>query len=175
MNPAWMEGLAARCRAKADYDKTGNTWSIFLLPAELKKTVGRLYEAEFFLEDIAGMDSTDGLVAVYHFDRFSRPGRVSLYVAVPHEWPEIPSISPIFSGAAWHEQECHDFFGIRFAGHPDLRPLLVPEEMDSDPLTKEKDQRASLNDLLIPGEILDKHPDFNLFQQETPKNPVGNT
>ena len=118
------------------------------------------------MEDIAGMDSTEGVVAVYHFDRFSRPGRVALYVAVPHERPEIPSISPIFDGALWHEQECHDFFGIRFTGHPDLSPLLVPENLDGHPLVKEETQRSSISNLLTPGEIIDRDPDFGLFQKE---------
>ena len=110
MNPSWMEGLTARCRAKADYHRTGNAWSVFLLPEELEEAAKRLCEGGFFLEDIAAIDSTDGLVAVYHFDHFSRPGRVALYVTVPHEMPEIPSISAVFSGAVWHERECHDSF-----------------------------------------------------------------
>jgi NADH-quinone oxidoreductase subunit C len=173
MTPAWMEGLTARCRGKADYDKTGNTWSVFLLPEELEEAAGRLYEGEFFLEDIAGMDSADGIVAVYHFDHFSRPGRVALYVAVPHETPEIPSISPIFSGAAWHERECHDFFGIRFAGHPDLSPLLAPEDMDGYPLLKEEGARSSLKDLLDPGDMVDRDPDFELFLKGPRREAAG--
>ena len=173
MNPAWMEGLPALLRAKADYDGTGNTWSIFLLPEELEEAAGRLYEGEFFLEDIAGMDSTDRLVAVYHFDHFSRPGRVALYVAVPHERPEIPSISPIFSGAAWHERECHDFFGINFLGHPDLSPLLVPENMDGYPLLKQEGARSSLKELLDPGDMVDRDPGFDLFLKETPQEAAG--
>lgn len=36
---------------------------------------------------------------------------------------ELPTLAGVFRGAAWHEREAHDFFGVRFAGGDD-RPLL---------------------------------------------------
>lgn len=173
MNPAWLEGLKTRRGVSANYDKTGNTWTLFLLPEELEETARCLYEHEFFLEDIAGLDSTDGLVAVYHFDHFSRPGRVALYVAVPHERPEIPSISHIFNGAAWHERECHDFFGIRYAGHPDLSPLLVPEDLDGYPLLKEEGERSSLKELLDLGDMVERDTGFVPFLKGSSQEAAG--
>jgi len=49
----------------------------------------------------------------------------------------VPTISAVFPGANWHERETHDFFGIRFAGHPNLIPLLLPEDADYHPLRKD--------------------------------------
>jgi NADH-quinone oxidoreductase subunit C len=43
----------------------------------------------------------------------------------------------VFPGANWHERETHDFFGIVFLGHPDLSPLLLPEDADFHPLRKD--------------------------------------
>lgn len=40
---------------------------------------------------------------------------------------EFPSLTPLFSGAAWYEREIHDLFGITPLGHPDLRPLVLHE------------------------------------------------
>jgi len=88
--------------------------------------------------------------------------------------PEVPSISSIFSGAEWHEREAFDFYGIRFTGHPDLVPLLLPEDVDYHPLMKEDNGRTPLNDVLNPGEIVDRNPDFELFQKEAAKDPDGN-
>jgi NADH-quinone oxidoreductase subunit C len=41
---------------------------------------------------------------------------------------EVQSVYPIYKGADWMERECYDMFGIRFAGHPDLRRILMWEQ-----------------------------------------------
>ena len=41
---------------------------------------------------------------------------------------EVQSVYPIYKGADWLERECYDMFGIRFAGHPDLRRILMWEQ-----------------------------------------------
>jgi NADH-quinone oxidoreductase subunit C len=56
---------------------------------------------------------------------------------VPREEPEVPTISGVFPGANWHERETHEFFGIKFRGHPDLSPLLLPEDAAYHPLRKD--------------------------------------
>ena len=43
----------------------------------------------------------------------------------------------MFRGAAWHERETYEMFGIVFAGHEDLRPLLLPEGFEGRPLRKD--------------------------------------
>jgi NADH-quinone oxidoreductase subunit C len=40
----------------------------------------------------------------------------------------VPSIYDVYKGVDWLERECFDMFGIRFAGHPDLRRLLMWEQ-----------------------------------------------
>jgi NADH-quinone oxidoreductase subunit C len=41
---------------------------------------------------------------------------------------EVPSVWSLWKSADWLERECYDMFGIRFAGHPDLRRLLMWEQ-----------------------------------------------
>ena len=53
----------------------------------------------------------------------------------------VPSLTGIFRGAAWHERETHEMFGIEFDGFDDgtglgLRPLLLPEGFEGTPLRK---------------------------------------
>lgn len=50
----------------------------------------------------------------------------------------VDSIVDIYPGAAWHERETYEMFGIAFIGHPGgLRPLLLPPEFEGHPLRKE--------------------------------------
>ena len=42
--------------------------------------------------------------------------------------PTIDSSVEIFPTAEFQEREAYDFFGITFAGHPDLRRILMPED-----------------------------------------------
>lgn len=49
----------------------------------------------------------------------------------------IPTCFDLWKGADWLEREVYDMFGIVFAGHPDLRRILMPEEFTAFPLRKD--------------------------------------
>ncbi len=74
---------------------------------------------------------------VYHF--FSVANRLRLRVKAPVGGvePEIDSLTSLWSIANWMEREVYDMFGIRFAGHPDLRRLLMYPEFQGHPLRKD--------------------------------------
>lgn len=66
--------------------------------------------------------------------------RVMLYTLVP-EGKTISSVTSLFAGAAWHERETHEMFGVTFTDFADgsglgLRPLLLPEGFEGTPLAK---------------------------------------
>lgn len=63
--------------------------------------------------------------------------RLLLRTTVPHEAPALDSATGVFAGAAWHERETHEMFGVAFTGHPGLAPLLLPVEFEGHPLRKD--------------------------------------
>jgi NADH-quinone oxidoreductase subunit C len=51
--------------------------------------------------------------------------------------PSLATATDVFRGAAWHERETHEMFGIDFPGHPHLVPLLLSDEFVGHPLRKD--------------------------------------
>lgn len=60
-----------------------------------------------------------------------------LKTRVPRENPELATATGVYRGAAWHEREAHEMYGIAFTGHPDLKPLLLPDGFEGHPLRKD--------------------------------------
>jgi len=49
----------------------------------------------------------------------------------------LPTITHLWKGASFMEREVYDMFGVEFEGHPDLRKLLTPEDLDGHPHRKD--------------------------------------
>ncbi|CAL9492958.1 NADH-quinone oxidoreductase subunit C [Streptomyces sp. enrichment culture] len=63
--------------------------------------------------------------------------RLLLRTTVPHDAPVLPTAVAVYAGAAWHERETHEMFGVAFADHPALDHLLLPEGFEGHPLRKD--------------------------------------
>jgi NADH-quinone oxidoreductase subunit C len=59
--------------------------------------------------------------------------RVTLRLRVTIAEPNVPSVTPNWPTADFHEREAFDMFGIVFDGHPDLRRILMPEDYQGYP------------------------------------------
>ena len=55
----------------------------------------------------------------------------NLTVTLNGEWPTVPSISPLFANADWHEREMMELYGVKVADHPNPQRLFLDEKLDA--------------------------------------------
>jgi NADH-quinone oxidoreductase subunit C len=118
----------------------GTAIDVLCDPDQVVQAAEIMDEAGFFLEAITGVDwiKEDKLEVIYDYNQFGEePCRVAVRTFISRTDPEIATISSVMPSANWHERETHDFYGIKFAGHPHLIPILLPEDADFHPLLKD--------------------------------------
>ncbi len=127
------------------------------------------------LADLTAVDPGGGKPLEVVYQLWSIPHRAALRLKceLPLDALEIDTATGIWAGANWLEREVYDMFGIRFAGHPDMRRILMPENYaEGHPLRKdfplrgrfsraEQTRRALTqdpDDYYTPGEIAHRAP-----------------
>ncbi|HEY1764261.1 MAG TPA: NADH-quinone oxidoreductase subunit C [Opitutaceae bacterium] len=123
---------------------TGDYPAINLPPADLVAVLGALRDEFGFdmLIDISGVDwgvgATPRYSVVYHVFSTEKHDYVRLVADCGNDSvPEMPTATGLWPGANWHEREAFDMFGIIFAGHPDLRRILMWDGYPHYPLRKD--------------------------------------
>ncbi len=129
------------------------------MPLESRATTPQEWVASAVAAKEEGYTFFDWLSAVDETDREEDPGLdVVCHLLDPRPTPErdqrtlllrvrvparvgLPSLTGVFAGAAWHERETHEMFGLEVTGFDDgtgegLRPLLLPEGFEGHPLRK---------------------------------------
>jgi NADH-quinone oxidoreductase subunit C len=86
---------------------------------------------------LAYRDAKDRFGLVYLLASTLTNDRVTVRTFVNEPNLSVPTATALWEGANWLEREVYDMFGIEFAGHPDLRRILMPEEFTAFPLRKD--------------------------------------
>jgi NADH-quinone oxidoreductase subunit C len=74
---------------------------------------------------------------VYQLANVTTNERITLRVYLDEPDLTVTSATGWWEGANWMEREVWDMFGITFAGHPDHRRILCPDEFTAHPLRKD--------------------------------------
>jgi NADH-quinone oxidoreductase subunit C len=91
-----------------------------------------------FFDWLTGVDELeDGFAVVAHLYSVEHRHHVLLRTRVPRADPRLASLTGLYAGAGWHERETFEMFGVVFDGHPDLKPLLLPDGFEGHPLRKD--------------------------------------
>jgi NADH-quinone oxidoreductase subunit C len=96
--------------------------------------------AEETVEEPRKRIQTGYLEVVYHlFSVAKKHGPVVLRMRTINrtDQVELPSFTPIWRSAEFQEREVFDLFGVVFAGHPDLRRLLMWDGFKDHPMRKD--------------------------------------
>ena len=107
------------------------------------KTLARFCKDELgfnFLLDISSVDNfgeEPRFEVVYELYQLGAGGHLRIKLSVSEDDLQVPTVSDIWRTADWHEREIYDMMGIRFAGHPDLRRILMWERYPYFPLRKD--------------------------------------
>lgn len=92
-----------------------------------------------FLVDLSSVDNMGEdprFEVVYELATVDDSKHLRIKARVAEE-QEVPTVSDFWATADWHEREVYDMMGIRFAGHPNLKRILMWEGYPYHPLRKE--------------------------------------
>jgi len=137
-----LELLAQELR-EADSDAVLDTLffrdraTLIVNPARVRPTLewlkGRGYG---FLASVHGVDyhpEEPRLGVLYELLDMDKVDRITVKARVHTEKPELESAVPLWGAANVQEREVYDMFGVVFAGHPDLRRILMPDDYEGFP------------------------------------------
>lgn len=85
-------------------------------------------------------DAIERFEVVYILYSLWNGWRLRVLVPVPESDPRLDSVHDLWKAAGWAEREAWDMFGLRFAGHPNLKRILCHHEFVGHPLRKDYDR-----------------------------------
>ncbi len=118
--------------------------SVTIVKDELVDAITEAKKAGFeMLSDVFGTDyltypGHKGKRFTVSYNLYSVTHNERLFVRVNLDDGEtLPTITGVWRGSSFMEREVYDMFGVEFEGHPDLRKLITPEDLDGHPHRKD--------------------------------------
>ena len=144
IDPKTLDALKAAFKDLAASEFRGQTRVVVPLRS-IHDVLQRLKQRHGFdlLVDVSCVDylhyrgAKDRFGIVYLLTNTETNERITVRTFVNDPEPTVPTAVDLWEAANWLEREVWDLFGIRFAGHPDLRRIVLPEEFEAYPLRKD--------------------------------------
>lgn len=98
------------------------------------------------LSNVTGVDylgrEGDRFEVVYHAYSISQPGKPGLVfkARAPEQNPELPSLYEVWKTCYLQEREVYDLYGINFAGHPNMKRILLWDDFYGHPMRKDYEE-----------------------------------
>ena len=90
-----------------------------------------------FFDWLTGVDEQPaGFAVVVHLYSLTGRHHVLARTVLAGPAPVLATVTGVYRGAAWHERETAEMFGVQFEGHPYPAPLLRPAGFEGHPLRK---------------------------------------
>ncbi len=124
--------------AKLEFDEL----TVEIAPGSIVEALRRVKKDLQFerLTSVTGVDrypAEPRFEIVYHLQAIAKKQRLRLKARVASDPCEIESATSVYRSANWYERETFDLFGVRFAGHPDLTRIVMPDDWEGHPLRKD--------------------------------------
>jgi len=134
----------------------------------LRDTPGQRHD---YLVDVTAVEYRDRerpLEVVYFLRSLERRADLRVKVELdPRGELTLDSVTPLWAGANWLEREVYDMFGIVFAGHPDLRRILMWETYaEGYPLRKDFPLRGRFSRAEQVRQVLNANPEAHYSIEE---------
>jgi NADH:ubiquinone oxidoreductase subunit C len=116
---------------------------VFIPKGELERGLRALKSNETlsfdYLRNLTAIDwEEEGIDVVYHLYSTEHCHNLTVKCHLDNDDLTVDTATSVWRAAGWLERETAEMFGVRFNGHPDPRPLLLPEDMDDTfPLRKD--------------------------------------
>ncbi|MDP6300894.1 MAG: NADH-quinone oxidoreductase subunit C [SAR202 cluster bacterium] len=86
-----------------------------------------------YLRCLSVVDYNDRLEVNYHLFSLDKRHKMAVKTNLSPDDAVVGTVIEVWAGADWYEREGHDLFGVTFAGHPNLVPLLLYEGFEGFP------------------------------------------
>lgn len=140
-HPAIKALLASRPDALTDAKFDFGELTLTIASTEICAACTAVQAAGYnFFEDMTAVDwypLAPRFQLSYHILSHALKERIRLRVLLDESEPSVDSITSVWAGANYYEREVFDLFGIHFAGHPDLRRIMLPDDWNGHPLRKD--------------------------------------